>query len=418
MRRLLVVAALLCVAAPLSAQSHFLRGDTNDDGAVDIGDALFLLSNLFQGGPNPVCQDAADANDDGGKDIGDAVYLLSFLFQGGAAPAAPYPTWELDPTPDALPCKGNIVVHNTPIVGTEVWSKLDTHIIEGQVEVTPGAVLTIQAGTTVLGDSETNGFIVVNQGGQLIADGTPVAPIVFTSENPVGSRAQMDWGGLIFLGTNSTFLGIPEGLPLASASGDPFMFGGADDTTSSGTLRYVRVEFGGTDISLNNEVNAISMFGVNNETIFEHVQVKQNRDDGVEWFGGDVDLKWGLATAIGDDKFDYSFGWHGRGQFWVGHDYDNFVADSGKPDNGFEVDNREEPAEYADCPRTNPQVSNITLIGDPAGDSDHAFQLRRGCAGTILNAYATGWTDSGLDIDDVETAGTQCGAELCLDYYF
>ncbi len=421
MRKLLVLVALLAVAAPVSGQSHFLRGDTNDDGSVDIGDALFLLTNLFTGGADPICLDTADANDDGGKDIGDAVYLLSFLFTAGPPPAAPYPTWELDPTPDALSCKGTIVVHNTPITGAETWSKNETHVLEGQVEVAAGGVLTIEAGTTVLGDFDTQGFLVVNVGGQLIANGSAVAPIVFTSEMPVGSRNTADWGGVIVLGPGQTNwpgnVGIPEGLPASSSTGGDFVYGGdpVDTSFSSGSMRYVRIEFGGTDISPNNEINALSMFAVNNTTTFEFIQVKQNLDDGFEWFGGNADLKYGLASAIGDDKFDYSFGWQGRGQFWVGHDYDNF-GESGKPDNGFEVDNREEDLEFEFCPRTDPRISNVTMIGDPTGDSDHAFQMRRGCAGTVINAYATGWTDAIVDIDDASTTGGHCGTELCLDY--
>ncbi|MEM7262167.1 MAG: hypothetical protein AAF488_09270 [Planctomycetota bacterium] len=420
MRKILMLVALLAMTAPVCAQSHFLRGDTNNDGGVDIGDALYLLSNLFAGGPDPICNDSADANDDGGKDIGDAVYLLTFLFQGGAAPEAPYPNWELDPTPDSIDCKGTVVIHSGMIAADETWSSTETHVLSGQVEVPAGVTLTIEAGTTVLGESATNGFLLVNQG-VLIANGTALAPIVFTSENPVGSRSTADWGGVLIIGSgrNNWPDGIgqtegvvapygTQGAACGGTTGTPCAF---DETTSNGSMRYVRIEFGGTDISPNNEVNALSMFSVNDTTTFEFIQVKQNLDDGFEWFGGTASLKYGLATGIGDDKFDYSFGWAGKGQFWVGHDYDNFTI-AGKPDNGFEVDNREDAAEYEFEPVTNPEISNVTMIGDPTGDSDHAFNFRRGAAGTVINAYAEGWTDSILDIDDVATTTAGSGGEL------
>ena len=76
----------------------FLRGETNGDGKVDIGDVVFILQFLFEAGPAPVCLDGADANDDGRVDISDPVYLLFFLFDAGPPPPEPYPDSGLDPT--------------------------------------------------------------------------------------------------------------------------------------------------------------------------------------------------------------------------------------------------------------------------------------------------------------------------------
>ncbi|MCA8959832.1 MAG: dockerin type I repeat-containing protein [Planctomycetes bacterium] len=83
----------------------FVRGDTNDDGQVNIADAVFVLDELFSGGPASVCDDASDVNDDGGRDIADAVFALSYLFSGGPAPAAPFPSCGPDGTDtDSLDC--------------------------------------------------------------------------------------------------------------------------------------------------------------------------------------------------------------------------------------------------------------------------------------------------------------------------
>jgi len=74
-----------------STNPQMVRGDTNDDGGVNIADAVYLLGNLFPGpgGSNVLdCLDAADANDDGGLNIADAVALLGSLF---GAPATPLP---------------------------------------------------------------------------------------------------------------------------------------------------------------------------------------------------------------------------------------------------------------------------------------------------------------------------------------
>ncbi|MGE3166099.1 MAG: FG-GAP-like repeat-containing protein [Planctomycetota bacterium] len=82
----------------------FLRGDVNQDGAVDIADGTRLVNYLFSGAAAPTCLDAADVNDDGVVDISDSTYLNNFLFGVGAAPALPFPTADVDPTADALSC--------------------------------------------------------------------------------------------------------------------------------------------------------------------------------------------------------------------------------------------------------------------------------------------------------------------------
>ncbi len=92
----------------ISPPGAFLRGDANDDGDVDVSDAIATLMFLFVGGGVIVtCEDAADANDDGTVDIADALFTLNFLFASGPAlrsPGVAFP-W-FDPTPDTLGCDG------------------------------------------------------------------------------------------------------------------------------------------------------------------------------------------------------------------------------------------------------------------------------------------------------------------------
>lgn len=111
MKKLYFVLSLL-VTTPLwsipgDGFDIFLRGDANNDSAVDISDPSFIYSYLFQGGPAPSCMDAADANDDGRVDISDAVYLGEFLYQGGPPPPPPFPGCGTDPTSDNLGCNSS-----------------------------------------------------------------------------------------------------------------------------------------------------------------------------------------------------------------------------------------------------------------------------------------------------------------------
>lgn len=82
----------------------FIRGDGNQDGTVDVADAVASLAYQFDQGPGP-CLDAHDVNDDGVLNIADPVQLLAFIFSGGPPPLAPYPNPGVDPTPDSLGCE-------------------------------------------------------------------------------------------------------------------------------------------------------------------------------------------------------------------------------------------------------------------------------------------------------------------------
>ena len=82
----------------------FRRGDCNDDGSINIGDPIVLLSALFSGGALLPCDDACELNDDGALNIADAIYALNALFGGGPAPASPHPDCGVDRSPDALDC--------------------------------------------------------------------------------------------------------------------------------------------------------------------------------------------------------------------------------------------------------------------------------------------------------------------------
>lgn len=68
----------------------YVRGDCNGDQAINIADAISILSGLFSGEPI-TCIDACNTNADAGFDIADAISTLSFLFSSGPAPTAPYP---------------------------------------------------------------------------------------------------------------------------------------------------------------------------------------------------------------------------------------------------------------------------------------------------------------------------------------
>ena len=275
------------------------------------------------------------------------------------------------------------------------------YTITGIVVVDDGASLTIPAGTTVLGSTTVQpSALIVRQGGQLFSLGTAEAPVIFTSANEEGSRKRGDWGGVVINGRSQC--NFPAGQCVGEGASGPY--GGAVLDDNSGTITFTRIEFAGYEVSFGNELNALTLNGVGSGTTIHHVQVHYGSDDGVELFGGTVDLKYILATGISDDSFDYSTGWSGRGQFWIAQ------QDPDDGDNGFEVDGNED--DYNATPLTDPLIYNVTLVGkglDGVGGTDgesvDGLRLRRGTGGDIFNAIVVGFGKSGIDIDNEETVG-------------
>jgi hypothetical protein len=301
-----------------------------------------------------------------------------------------------------------VIVVTGFIEGTENWTNNFYYVLRGAVFVAPGATLNIQAGTRVIGEAGSVGTLIVIRDGRLNAMGTREQPVVFTSDQAIGSRDRGDWGGLIINGRAPVNIEGGEG----QGEADTGVYGGNNPDDNSGTLQYVRVEFAGVEFSPDNELNGIAYQAVGRGGRNEFIQVHMNRDDGLEWFGGTADIKYAVVSNAADDSFDWTFGWTGRAQFIAIHQR----ADDA--DNGIEADNNEFNNNL--LPRSNPQIYNITLCGDPttsAGtESVRGANLRRGTAFTIRNFLVTGFKNVGFQMEagatvaQVENGTTQMGS--------
>ena len=302
-------------------------------------------------------------------------------------------------TPVSVPgIDKQVVVVTGSITGNESWTSNYYYVLRGAVFVESGGTLNIDAGTKVIGESGSVGTLIVKRGGRLNAIGTRTAPIVFTSDQPVGSRSRGDWGGIILNGRAPVNIEGGEGVGEA----DTGVYGGNDPNDSSGIMRYVRIEFAGVEFSPDNELNGIAFQGVGRGGSFEFIQVHMNRDDALEWFGGTADIKYAVASNAADDSFDWTFGWSGRAQFIA------ITQRGDDADNGIEADNNEFNNNL--LPRSNPLIYNITLCGDPdtaeGGEGPRAANLRRGTAFTIRNFLVTGFKSTGFQIETANTATT------------
>jgi hypothetical protein len=301
-----------------------------------------------------------------------------------------------------------VIVVTGEVTGNETWVSSNYYVLRGAVFVRAGATLNIAAGTRIVGEAGSVGTLIVDRGGRLNAIGTAAAPIVFTSDQAIGQRGRGDWGGIIINGRAPVNFGSGE----AAGEGDTGVYGGDDPNDNSGTLQYVRVEFSGVEFSPDNELNGIAFQGVGRATVVHHVQAHMSRDDAMEWFGGTADGKYLVMSNAADDSVDWTFGWTGRLQFVA-------VTQRGDDaDNGIEADNNEFNNNV--LPRSNPQIYNITLCGDPdrneGGESPRGANLRRGTAFTIRNFLLTGFKTTGFQISDgatvtqVENGTSQMGA--------
>ncbi len=274
-------------------------------------------------------------------------------------------------------------------------------------------VLTIDAGATIFGESATDGMLVIRRNSKIIANGTADAPIVFTSDKNPGSRARGDWGGLIINGKAPINSADPAECDneagWAFGEGGTGWYGGCDTEDDSGVLNYVRVEFAGTLVSPDNELNGIAFQGVGAGTEVDFVQVHMNADDGVEFFGGNVNAKHLLLTGIADDSLDWTDGWQGNAQFILIQQY----ADAS--DNGIEADNNGD--DRLALPMSAPMIANVTLVGVPTSDaSDVGVLLREGTAANLMNFIITDFNDACLDIDHDETFDNVDTGDLTLEY--
>ncbi len=304
--------------------------------------------------------------------------------------------------PETTVYPATVTTVSADITSNTTWSGVVK--LMNKVYVKNNATLTIAPGTIIRGDKLTQGTLIITRGAKIMADGTAVNPIIFTSNEAVGARNEGDWGGLVLLGLakNNQPGGVAniEGIVPTTDS----QYGGNFDNDNSGTLRYVRVEFAGIALEPNKEINGITFGSVGSGTIVDYVQVTYSGDDSFEWFGGTVNCKHLIAYRGLDDDFDCDFGFRGKVQFALSI-RDKDLSDAPGDSNAFECDN--DAAGSTATPKTRPIFSNVTLVGPkgngttalPAGEKfEKAFRLRRNSAVSVLNSLVTGW-EKGLSIE-------------------
>ena len=253
-----------------------------------------------------------------------------------------------------------------------------------------GTVLTISAGAR-LAFTQSSDYLLVNRGSQIIADGSPTAPIIFSSftdlvSGTVDLEAVAQWGGMVINGngrTNKCTQAQADANEChITSEGQPSTFGGNNNAESSGILRYVQVKHTGFEVVDGDELNGITFNGVGSGTVVENVQAYSTSDDGLEFFGGAVNVTNFVGLYVNDDSLDYADG-------YVGTITNALIIHGLNTGNRcIEADNQGSSGDWNAEPRAAATVNNMTCIisaqdGSIRGDSEGPL-LRRGAA-TILN---------------------------------
>lgn len=243
------------------------------------------------------------------------------------------------------------VIKSGFITTDETWTSNNIYELQGKVVVSAGATLTIEPGTIIKGGEGSGTLasaLVVAKGGKINAVGTPSSPIIFTSVldniqigEILGTNLDESdngmWGGVIILGNAPISAGDGdvitqiEGIPVSDSYG---AFGGNNPNDNSGTMSYVSIRHGGALIGSGNEINGLTLGGVGNGTSISNIEVVCNLDDGVEFFGGTVNVNNLIIGMQGDDGIDIDMNYAGS--------VDNFfVVNGSASDEALEIDGPE-----------------------------------------------------------------------------
>ncbi len=324
------------------------------------------------------------------------------------------------------------ILVSADISTSTTWTANNTYNLQTQIYVLPGATLTIEPGTVIASTPTTNGggSIAVCKGAQIIANGTRTQPIIFTSTADVATWVNGDpktgtwraianeWGNLTIMGgayisenaiaantatPNASNYANMEGLTAASPTDTRVRYGGGNDDDDSGSLKYVSIRYAGRVVGLNNELNGLSLGGIGRNTEISHIEIMNNVDDGIEIWGGTVNLKNFAVWNIGDDSLDIDQGYRGKIQYGlIVQGYSALAAQgSGIGDNAIEVDGAEQ-ADYQ--PVTTTTMYNMTVIGQPVS-GDHGVAYRDNARVQVRNSIFMDLGERAVAIDNVDGDG-------------
>lgn len=292
---------------------------------------------------------------------------------------------------EAVPFEGTLI--DDDITSSVILESGKEYTLRGGVHVKAPATLVIEPGVKIvaedLGTSNVT-YILVEQGAKIDAEGTADQPIVMTCERKEAGA----WGGLHICGRAPINLESVGKSEIGNAD-----FGGTDAADNSGKLKYVRLEYTGVSLNEETESNGLTLYGVGNGTEISYIQAYKGADDGIEFFGGTVNVDHCVVIDCTDDSYDWTYGWCGEGRYLVayqepketvGEDCDCLIEADNNGDNNTLT------------PVSHPVLSNLTLVGNNSSVNKRGIRLREGTQVTLSNCQVTGKSKS-LTVESQQT---------------
>ncbi|MES2861422.1 MAG: hypothetical protein V4701_08115 [Pseudomonadota bacterium] len=286
----------------------------------------------------------------------------------------------------------------------------------------PGSVqgiLTIDPGVKIFASGGSD-YLIVNRGSQIFAEGTATNPIIFTSRQSVEGQnndaSQGQWGGVILVGRAPQANCVLSATPGATTctgqvEGTSAFYGGNTPADNSGRFRYVQINFSGFAISTGNELQGLTLGAVGSGTTIDHIQVHNSADDGIEIFGGNVNLSHIVLTGADDDGLDTDTGWRGGAQFGIVTERTLHVKTSDGRGAGFEFSSAPAATPLASRYVSQAKIANWTLVTRSTTLDIHTTaHFDTGADATIINSVFSNAAPSAsgcLDIADADTATVQ-----------
>lgn len=276
-----------------------------------------------------------------------------------------------------------------------------------------GVTLTIEPGVEV--KAFNNGTLIITRGSKIMAEGTKASPITFSSLKDADYDGEGEWGGVIVQGFapqygagNTGPCSGDDGKTICNVGGEGGIgigrFGGTEPADNSGSMKFVRIAEGGFVAGPDDEINGLTLMGVGHGTQLEYIQVHNNLDDGIEWFGGTVNLKYAVLTNNDDDDIDFDEGYKGNIQYAIIRKHPTKKAPTGKNDpRGIEANSSDK--DYV--PQTEGALANITVVGSDVSKAANSkgdgkqpgMRLRGSLTARVYNTAVINFDDC-VRIDD------------------
>ncbi len=230
--------------------------------------------------------------------------------------------------------------------------------------------LTIEPGVIVYASGSS--FLNVNRGNTIDANGTADRPIIFTSRDNVQGlntdSSSGQWGGVVLSGRAPVTDCIASGATPGSVNcerqvegaAQPAIFGGATRDDSSGSMSYVQIRYSGFVLSGDSELQSLTTGGTGTGTQLSHIMSYNSSDDGVEFFGGSVNLTNLIVVGAEDDSIDTDTGVKAKLQYVIA------IQRPGAGDTIIEADS--DNAFNESSPRQQTLISNATFVHQKVDD--------------------------------------------------